>query len=162
MATLIDRAAWAAAAVSRYDHKPFDWGGCDCAHLFKFAVMQAGHPNPLKGTRPYRGEIGAVRAMADCAKVFGLPKGAELAEIIDAMGLQRIAPAAAWPGDIVGLHGPAPFGVALAIAVGNNKALGFAPDPEAENQPRAMVGEMLVEVDGMVAAFTAWRLHPCR
>jgi hypothetical protein len=77
------------------------------------------------------------------------------------MGLERIAPAAAYPADIVGLLGPEPFGVALSIAVGNNKALGFAQDPEAGGEVRGMVGEMLAVVNGVVPAAMAWRVAPC-
>ncbi|WCS66503.1 hypothetical protein TMCBR2_gp018 [Caulobacter phage TMCBR2] len=162
MTTLLSRAEIAQAAVDRFNLKPFAWGERDCAQLAKFALMRAGHPNPLKGGRSYRGELGAVRALAFAVQAFGLPKNSDLAAVLDAMGLPRIAPAQALPGDIVGLHGPAPFGVALSIAVGNNKALGFAPDPEADGLPRCYVGEMLVEVDGVVAAATAWRVNPCR
>jgi hypothetical protein len=158
---LLDRARVATEAVARFEHKPLAWGERDCAHLFKFILMRAGHPNPLKGVRPYRGEIGAVRAMTQVAKAFGCPPGSGLAEIVDAMGLERIAPAAAYPADIVGLLGPEPFGVALSIAVGNNKALGFAQDPEAGGEVRGMVGEMLAEVNGVVPAAMAWRVAPC-
>ena len=47
----------------------------------------------------------------------------DLCEAMDLLGLPRIAPAMALPGDIIALAGPE--GPALTVAVGNGRVLGF-------------------------------------
>jgi len=163
---LIARARVAQAALDRFGGRPLAWGERDCAHLAKFVLMRLGHGNPLKGVKPYRGEVGAVRALHHAERTAGAPPGAGLAAILDAMGLQRIAPADALPCDLVGLAGPEPFGIALAVAVGNGKALAFAAAPQMGGEPRGMVGEMLAlfrtpEGEESTVARMAWRVPPC-
>ena len=72
----------------------------------------------LKGLR-YRSAVGAAKAL----EALGHDS---LLAAMDATGLARIAPAAAWPGDIVGL--PAnddQFDVALTLAIGNGRVFGL-------------------------------------
>lgn len=147
----------AQSVFDRFNARPFAWGERDCVQLFKFTVMRAGHPNPLKGAKPYNGEVGAVRALHSALKTAGLPRTAGLAELADALGYRRISPAYALPGDIIGLQGDAPFGIAMGVDMGNGKALAFAPDPESGEQ-RAMVGEAMLTRNGVTPAVTAWSL----
>lgn len=51
-----------------------------------------------------------------------------VADAIDAMGLQRIPPAAALPADLVLLPGDGPFGGSLTMAVGNGRVFGYHED----------------------------------
>lgn len=71
----------------------------------------------MKGLK-YSTETGAVRAL----KRTGF---ADLIEAVDALGLERIAPAAAKTGDLVGMPCEGPWGCALTVAVGNGRVFGF-------------------------------------
>lgn len=152
-----DRAEIAQAAYDRFNGRPFSWGDRDCAQLVKFVVMRAGHPNPLKGAKDYQGEVGAVRALRHALKVVGASQDGTLADVLDGLGYRRIAPAEALPGDLLGMGAEPPFGFAMGIAMGNGKALAFAPDPESGAQI-AFVGEAVRPLDGVTAAVTAWSL----
>lgn len=159
MKTLLDRNALAQATHDRFVGRVFDWkADGDCIRLFKFHVMRAGYPNPLKGVREWSGEVGAVLALRHAAKSAGLDKTATLADLIDARGFRRIDAAQAMAGDIIGLQGDDPWGVAVGICMGNGKALAFAPDPESGEQ-RCFVGEALLNINGVVPAMTAWSLY---
>ena len=158
MKTLLDRYAIAQATHDRFVGRTFDWKDADCIRLFKWHVMRAGHPNPLKGLREWSGETGAVLALRSAAKSAKLAKTATLADLIDVRGYQRIDAAQALVGDIIGLQGADPWGVAVGICMGNGKALAFAPDPESGNEV-CMVGEALLNVNGVVPAMTAWSLY---
>ena len=158
MKTLIDRLAITQATHDRFAGRVFDWKDADCIRLFKFHVMRAGHPNPLKGVREWSGEMGAAMALRAAAKSAKLPKTATLADLIDARGFHRMDAAQALPGDIIGLQGDDPWGVAVGISMGNGKALAFAPDPESGDQ-RCFVGEALLNINGVVPAMTAWSLY---
>lgn len=160
MKTLIDRSQIAQATHDRFQGKTFDWGAADCIQMMKFAAMKAGRPNPLKGVADYRGETGAVLALRRALKAAKLPKDATLVELIDKAGFTRLESAAhALPGDLLGLMAEegSPWGVAVAIAMGNGKALAFALDPETGTH-RAFVGEALLKQNGICPAVTAWSL----
>lgn len=152
-----DRAALAQGAFDRFNGKPFSWGDCDCVQLVRFVVMRAGHPNPLKGAKDYAGEVGAVRALRHALKAVKAPLTGNLADVMDGLGYRRIAPAEALPGDIMGMLGPDPFGYAMAVAMGNGKALAFAADPETGVES-CYVGEALITRDGITPAAIAWSL----
>lgn len=158
MHPLIHRGEIAQAAFDRFNGKPFDWGQADCIQLAKFTAMRAGYSNPLRGTRPYAGQLGAVRAMRTALTARKLPVSGNLGDLLDAAGFARIAPAACLPGDFVGMAAEAPFGFALSVAMGNGKALAFALHPESVDQ-RAFVGEMFSTQPGVESpAVTAWSL----
>ena len=158
MKTLIDRNAVAQATHDRFVGRLFDWKDADCIRLFKFHVMRAGHPNPLKGLREWSGETGALLALRSAAKTAKLPKTATLADLIDVRGFHRIDAAQALAGDIIGLQGGDPWGVAVGISMGNGKALAFSLDPES-GQQKCFVGEALLSLNGVVPAVTAWSLY---
>jgi hypothetical protein len=116
MNSLIRRQRATEATIARYDGKPFTWGRYDCARMAAFQLRGMGkRVSLLKGGR-YSSPLGAAKAL----KRLGY---ADLGEAVDALGLPRIAPAAAIMGDLVGM--PSEDGkVALAVAVGNGLVLG--------------------------------------
>lgn len=158
MKKLTDRAEIAQAAYDRFNGRPFAWGDRDCAQLVKFVVMRAGHPNPLKGAKDYAGELGAVRALKAALKTVGAPGTGNMGDVLDGLGYRRLeSPAFALPGDLIGMQADQPWGLAMAVAMGNGKALAYAPDPES-GEHVAFVGDALVTRDGVTPAVCAWSL----
>lgn len=121
MSDLIARQQIATAAIQRFRHVPFAWGKNDCVRLAAFVLRQRGHRPQLGKAGTYASERTALRAL----KRAGF---SDLAEALDALGLMRIAPAAALPCDVVMIPGEGSFGGALQIAVGNGRTLGYHQD----------------------------------
>lgn len=108
----------AQACIDRFDGKTYEPGKRDCAILAAHLLHQYGVPVPvMKGMR-YSTEAGAIKAL----KRTGYR---DIIEAVDALGLQRIAPAAVLTGDLVGLPCNGPWGCALTVAVGNGRVFGF-------------------------------------
>jgi hypothetical protein len=84
------------------------------AHL----LHQYGVAVPVMKGLKYSTEAGAARAL----KRTGF---ADLIDAVDALGLERIAPAAARTGDLIGMPCDGPWGCALTVAVGNGRVFGF-------------------------------------
>lgn len=145
---LILRRDAAQAVLDRFNGKPLEFGARDCVQMGAMALRQMGYPNPLKGSRPYRGEVGALRSLAVALKRAGGPDGGSLADLLDALQLERIAPAEALMADLIGYPADGAWPIALGVAVGNGRAIAYAPDGFAR------VGEI-------APAVTAWRVHPC-
>lgn len=120
----IERQRIAQAAVDRFLELPFEWGKVDCVRLAAFVLRARGHKAGLAKLGRYGSALGAARAMRRAGF-------ASLAEGVDAIGLQRIAPAAAYLADLVLIPAPAPFHGALTVAVGNGRLLGFHEDQAA-------------------------------
>ena len=112
-----ERVAAAQACIDTYAGKPFGWGTRDCVRLAAFLLKKRGHGVSLAKVGGYTTEIGGLRAM----RRLGF---SSLIEAMDAQGFERIAPAAAWPGDIVALEGPEAWGGALAVKVSGDAVLG--------------------------------------
>lgn len=118
MIAMVQRQRAAQAVVDRFLGRPLAYGSDDCARMAALALRQMGHRPQLGKAGAYRTELGAVRAL----KRFG---HASLADAIDSLGLQRIAPAATLIGDLVMLPAEGAFGGALAVVVGNGRVLGW-------------------------------------
>lgn len=116
MNPLIRRQQAAQATIDRFQGKPLELGKNDCARMATFCLKKLGVKVSLLKLGPYKTEIGAAKVLRD----LGF---ANLTEAVDALGLPRIAPAMALPGDILALR--AADGVALTVAVGNGRVLGF-------------------------------------
>jgi hypothetical protein len=108
----------AQACIDRFSGKAYEPGKRDCAVLAAHLLHQYGIAVPVMKGLKYSTETGAVRAL----KRTGF---ADLIEAVDALGLQRIAPAAARTGDLVGVPCEGPWGCALTVAVGNGRLFGF-------------------------------------
>lgn len=117
------RAQAAQAVIDKYFDKSFLWGKRDCVHLASRAIIELGHPDPLSGVKHYNTPLGARKAM----KAAGVK---DFAEHIDNLGFERIGYASALPGDLVGFrgqfHGADEESVALGIAIGNGRIVGYA------------------------------------
>lgn len=146
---LIVRAQAAQAVVDRYLNKPLKMGDRDCIHMAALNLRGMGYSNPLKGSRPYAGAVGGLRALREALKRVGGPVDGSLADLLDAMGFERIAVAAALEGDFIGFPADDPWPVALAVCVGNGRAIAYAPDG-------------IAVVGNTAPAIAAWRVEPCR
>lgn len=136
------RVAAAQATLDEFKDVPFRLGSRDCVRLAAAHLRRMGHQVRLPPTNSYR--------TLRMAKTRLNQRGHEdLIEAIDAMGLERIAPAAALPGDVLMI--PAEImddvnlGGGLAIALGNGKAVGYHEDA---------VGACVLEP---IMFVTAWR-----
>ncbi|HEY0011552.1 MAG TPA: hypothetical protein VGB79_01720 [Allosphingosinicella sp.] len=118
---LLARVAAAQSTIDRFLFTPFEWGKADCAHLVGHLLIELGLDDPNAKARNYSTELGARRAMRHLGY-------ADMTDAIDALGFERIPPAAALPGDIVGYPGgeDGKEWTALGVALGQDRILGFA------------------------------------
>lgn len=121
MTEMLRRQRAAQATVDRFRGVPFAYGKNDCARLAAFALRQMGYKPGLAKAGSYSSALGAARAL----KRLGHD---DLASVLDGLGLLRIPPLAALPGDLIMLPGEGPFGGALAMAVGNGRVLSYHED----------------------------------
>lgn len=118
MNPLIRRQQAAQATIDRFQGKPLELGKNDCARMTVFCLRKLGVKVSLLKAGTYRTEIGAARVL----KGLGFDN---LTEAVDALGLPRIAPAMCLPGDVMTLKAAGSDDVALVVAVGNGRVLGF-------------------------------------
>lgn len=114
---LVRRVAAVEATIARFKDKPLTLGKDDCVRMAAFALRKQGVKASLLKAGSYSSEAGARRVMVRLGY-------ASLADALDSLGLPRIAPAMALPGDILSMRSPA-GDVALVVAVGNGRVLGF-------------------------------------
>jgi len=117
---MIRRVAAAQATLDRFKDQPHRFGKCDCIRLTAFHLRKLGYKPPLSKGGSYASYRGAKAAL----KRAGY---ASVAEAVDALGLERIPPAAAMVGDILQLPAVDELG-ALTVALGNGRVLGFHED----------------------------------
>lgn len=118
MNPLILRQSAAQATIDRFQGLPLQLGKDDCVRMTIFCLKKLGVKVSLLKIGPYKTEIGAARVL----KALGFDS---ITEAVDALGLPRIAPAMCLPGDIMTLKAAGSHDVALAVAVGNGRVLGF-------------------------------------
>lgn len=117
MHPLILRHQAVTSTITLFADRPLEYGRHDCARMVAHCLRAQGVRVPLASGGSYSSAVGAARALRrlNCGT---------LSDAIDRLGLPRIAPATALPGDPLAL--PAPDGaVALFIAVGNGRAFGY-------------------------------------
>jgi len=117
MADLVRRRDAVRATMERFRGKPFALGSVDCAKMVAFHVKQLGHAVRLAKAGKYRTVLGAQAAL----RRLGFET---LSDAMDGQGFARIAPAAAWIGDVVAFESGYPIG-ALGIYAGNGDMLAF-------------------------------------
>lgn len=118
MNPMIRRQLAAQATIDRFQGKPLVLGRDDCARMTVFCLKKLGVKVSLLKAGSYRSETGAARVL----KKLGHDS---LSDAIDSLGLPRIAPAMCLPGDILSLKAAGSHSVALVVAVGNGRVLGF-------------------------------------
>lgn len=124
MIEMIRRQQAAQATVDRFKGAPWQLGKNDCVRVAAFVLRKMGH-------RPQLGKAGSYKTGAGALRALRRAGHASLADALDALGLERIPPAAALPADIVMIPGEAPLDGALTVAVGNGRVLGFHEDEGA-------------------------------
>ena len=122
----------AQACIDRFAGKAYEPGKRDCAVLAAHLLHQYGVAVPIMKGLKYSTEAGALRAL----KRTGCK---DIVAAVDSLGLERIAPAAARTGDLVGLPSEGPFGCALTVAVGNGRLFGFVEGMGHVFQPKSYV-----------------------
>ena len=136
----ITRVAAAQATLDEFKGKRFRFGESDCVRLVASHLRRLGYKVRL----PAKGSYASARSALKALRARGFDT---LADALDALGLERIAPAAAIVGDIVqGASGDA-LG-ALGIVLGNERLVGYH-----EHAPGAVVLQQV----NMAAA---WRAPP--
>ncbi|XBQ15795.1 MAG: hypothetical protein ABL308_12660 [Oceanicaulis sp.] len=98
------------ACLKKFDERALSFGKADCVRLAALALRKQGVAIPLLKGVQYRTRVGAMKALA--ASGFS-----DLCAAVDALGLARIAPASAWPGDLIAMPTPDgdPFGASLMV-----------------------------------------------
>ena len=133
-----ERVAAAQACIDTYAGQPFEWGKRDCVRLCAFLLRKRGHGVSLVKVGGYSTEMGGLRAM----RGLGFKS---LVEAVDAQGFARIPPASAWPGDIVALEGPDPWGGALTVKVSGDAVLGALEGSFAVARPLKAVAAWRID-----------------
>jgi uncharacterized protein DUF6950 len=142
---LVRRVEIAQEALDTFVGKPFAWGSNDCARLAALVLRRAGYKPNLAQFGDYRSDLSARRALKR-------RKMASVLDWIDDVGLTRIAPAAALPGDLISFPGAGGWD-GLAVALGNGRVLAFSGEIEAN--PCVVIAAKLE------MATAAWSVPPC-
>ncbi|MBB5697003.1 DUF6950 family protein [Sphingomonas yantingensis] len=120
MNEMIARVAAAQATLDQWKGKPFKLGRADCVRVAASHLRRMGHRVKL----PPAGSYATARSALKALKNRGF---STLVEAMDGAGFDRIAPAAALPGDIVAL--PDDMGIGcLTVAMSNGRVAGFHQD----------------------------------
>lgn len=135
------RIAATQATVDAFDGKDLIWGKCDCLRMFAAHIKRFGYKISLT---KYGGYSSLKAAIATMRKTHGTMEAG-----IESYGLLPIGYASALPGDILALPGADSDWIAIAIYLGNGRALGFGDMDDREvcgvMQPLKIVGAWRVE-----------------
>lgn len=138
------RSEAAQACVDRFSGRPLSWGKVDCAQIVLHDLRQLGVSTKAWKGLTYSTEIGAARALR--ARGFD-----GLGAAMDALGLERIAPAMAVMGDVIGVETEGDlWDCGLTVRVSPQFVLGLY---DGAAQPMQL---------NLAHAITAWRCNPCR
>lgn len=113
-----DRVRASEACVARFFGKPLDFKGNDCIRMGAFVANLRGWTVQKAKIGAYQSRTGALRAM----RKMGFES---LVDAMDAQGFPRIAPARAYPADLLALPSDDSFGAALYVRLTNGRVLGF-------------------------------------
>jgi hypothetical protein len=135
----VRRTAAAQKTLDTWSKRALKLGTSDCVRMIAAHLRLLGYKVKLPPSGSYRSYASALKAM----KAAGF---ASIDEALDAMGLVRIAPAAATVGDIVKLPADHPLGC-FTVAVGNGRVVGYHEDVKAAAtlQPVEYAGAWRVE-----------------
>jgi hypothetical protein len=142
---LIKRVSATQQTIDTWLDEQFQWGTADCGQMVGSHLETCGFETPLSNAGAYKTELGAKRAM----KKLG---ASSMEDFLDKLGFERIPPASALVGDVVGFPGGVDEDhawTALGVHVGTDRIVGFA----------AAEGEDAVVRVGPVSVCTiAWRV----
>lgn len=144
-APLKRRVEIAQEALDTFAGQPFAWGTNDCARLAALVLRRAGYKPKLSQFGDYRSDRAARKAL----KARGMTS---VLDWIDSVGVMRIAPAAALPGDLIAFPGVGGWD-GLAVALGNGRVLAFSSEVEANG--------CAVIAARLELATAAWSVPPC-
>ena len=143
---LVRRVEIAQEALDTFAGKPFAWGTNDCARLAALVLRRAGYKPNLAQFGDYRSDLSARRALKR-------RKMESVLDWIDSVGLMRIAPASALPGDLIAFPGAGGWD-GLSVVLGNGRVLVFTETAGA--------AACSVIAANLGAAVAAWSVPPCR
>ncbi|MCH7863261.1 MAG: hypothetical protein IH998_16750 [Proteobacteria bacterium] len=113
----IRRTNAAQATLDHWKTRPMQLGTSDCVRMTASHLRRLGHKVKLPASGSYRSVRSALKALNERGY-------SSLADALDAMGLERIAPASAIVGDILMLPAEDKLG-ALVVALGNGRVVGY-------------------------------------
>lgn len=120
MKEMLARVRAAQATLDQWKDKPFRLGRTDCVRVTASHLRRMGHRVKLPPSGSYASPRSALKALQ--------ARGYEtLPAAMDGAGFERIAPAAALPGDIIAIPGDMEIGC-LMVALSNGRAAGFHED----------------------------------
>lgn len=125
------------ATLLKFGEKPFAYGQHDCVRLVAAHIREMGHKVSLLKGGAYKSEFGAVKALKRA--------GFDTLEAAIDSRFDRIAPASAVTGDIIGLQSSGDW-PALTIALSNGRVLGFMDGICGIMQPNAYMAAWRVPV----------------
>ncbi|CAM3282703.1 MULTISPECIES: DUF6950 family protein [Sphingomonas] len=111
------RANAAQATLDQWKARPMRLGTSDCVRMTASHLRRLGHKVKLPASGSYRSVRSALKALDERGY-------SSLADALDAMGLERIAPASAIVGDVLMLPAEDKLG-ALVVALGNGRVVGY-------------------------------------
>jgi hypothetical protein len=122
MRPMLKRQAATQACMDRFAFQPVHPGRRDCGKLAAHAMHKMGRSAKLLNASRHTTFAGALRYL----KRTGF---ADLVALMDATGLERIAPAARLPADIIAMPSAEGdgFGCSLAVALDNGRILALNP-----------------------------------
>lgn len=133
------------ACVERFNKKRRQYGSVDCVKCTAMVLRSAKVKIPFLKGKTY----GTKKRAAELLRATGHES---LVECMDALGLERIAPAATLPGDVIALPVPEddPFGASLLIVhtSGARRAFGFDP----------LTHQFEVGIPDLSICMAAWRV----
>jgi len=116
----IRRTRAAQATLDQWSIRSMRLGTADCVRMTASHLRRLGHTVKLPASGSYRTVRSALKALEARGHT-------SLADALDAMGLERIAPASAIVGDVLALPAEDKLG-ALVVALGNGRVVGYHAD----------------------------------
>lgn len=137
---MVARVAAAQWTLNRFRDRALKYGTRDCVRMTAMHIRKLGHRVKLPPADSYRSPASGLRRL----RTLGYDS---IADALDALGFARIAPASAIVGDVLMLPGDDRLG-ALAVALGNGRAIGYHEDAVGA----VVLQPLTIEV--------AWRVDP--
>ena len=138
---LIRRRDAAQATLDTWSTRPLKLGTADCVRMTASHLRLLGYKVKLPPSGSYRSVVTATKRLREAGH-------ASISDALDALGLERITPAAAIVGDIILMPAEHELG-ALVISMGNGRVAGWHDD---------VAGGAVVMQPLMMTA--AWRAEP--